>query len=965
MHIRNVAARARLLAGYNLPCMRPSSAESTGVVGRAAEVARLMALMERAMSGRGVAVLVEGEPGIGKTMLVSVVEAECRRREVRVLRGKADELDQRLPFAAITSCLGVTATAASATDADLARIAALVRGDRQRSLIAAPDIEFIVTEAILDLVDTWCTAGPVALLLDDLQWADLPSLLVLHRLSTMIGELPLLVVGAYRSMPQRDELDGLRRRLHAGGAPTITLSPLADDAVAELVAQLVGAPAGPGLLRLVAGAAGNPMYVTELVNALLRDGSIELTEGRAEVKDERGRALSSSLVETIAQRLNFLSQRAREILRVAALLGSGFDVTELSAVLHAPAIELWDVLTEAVRCGVLLDAGSTLTFRHDLIRQVFAEDLPPAARTALHLEIGRALADSGAPVARVAEHLLVGPDLDGPALDWLARAAPDLVLRAPGTAVDLLRRAIASVGDRPPADALRCHLARALLWAGQPAEAAQYVQLALAANRDHRGEAALRWLLAQAHFLQGNQQDAVDEAARALALPDVSPSERVRFQALTAQSYFYLGQMGPAVAAGMAVAASASTGDGSMAGYGRYVLASVRLAQGRVLEALDLIDRAIVEMTGREIRPGITPHLVRGLCLMDMDRFDEADREYEVGLRDSGLAMVALPLGWYHWARADLRFFEGRWDDASSEIEAGLDALDYLGIRQVLRSVAALIAVHRGDPTTYADLVMKPDTSSAGRIFGWHREWARALTWEARGEPERALDVLLDRWARGIETMPQPHMLHLCPDVARLACRLDDRSMIDAVATAAEEFTAVFPAVGMRTTAMMCRGVADQQPDLLRQAAGAYHEVGRTLNEGMAWECAATVLARLGHAAESRRALDAALDVYERLDARWDAGRAEAQMEGLGVRPSPHGVDRRPTTGWEALTETERNIAALVAKGRSNPEIAGEMYLSRRTVQHRVSSILAKLGLASRFELAVAERRHRDRAGQE
>jgi len=547
-------------------------------------------------------------------------------------------------------------------------------------------------------------------------------------------------------------------------------------------------------------------------------------------------------------------------------------------------------------------------------------------------------------------------------LDWLAGAAPDLVVRAPRTAVDLLRRALASAGDRPPADALRCHLAKALLWAGRPSETAQHVRLALAANRDPRRETALRWLLAQAHFLQGNQQDAVDEAARALASPEVSPSERVRFQALTAQCYYYLGQMGPAAAAGMAAAMSAPTGDASMAGYGRYVLASVRLAQGRVVEALDLIDRAIVEMTGREIRPGITPHLVRGRCLMEMDRFDEADRAYEVGLRDSGLAMVALPLGWYHWARADLRLVEGRWDDASSEIEAGLDAVDYLGIRQVLRGVAALIAVHRGDPTTYADLVMKPDTSSAGRIFGWHREWARALTWEAQGEPERAWELVLDRWTRGVQTMPQPHMQHLCPDLARLACRLDARSMIEAVATAAERFTEVSPAVSMRATAMMCRGVADEQPDLLRQAAAAYHEVSRPLNEGMAWECAATVLARLGRAAESRRALDAALDVYERLDATWDAGRAEAQMVRLGVRPSPHGPDRRPTTGWEALTDTERNIAALVARGLSNPEIAGEMYLSRRTVQHHVSSILAKLGLTSRFELAIAERKHRDRS---
>jgi DNA-binding NarL/FixJ family response regulator len=144
-----------------------------------------------------------------------------------------------------------------------------------------------------------------------------------------------------------------------------------------------------------------------------------------------------------------------------------------------------------------------------------------------------------------------------------------------------------------------------------------------------------------------------------------------------------------------------------------------------------------------------------------------------------------------------------------------------------------------------------------------------------------------------------------------------------------------------------------------------FHTAGRPLFEGYAWEHAAVLLAGDRQFPAARRALAGAIDRYEHLGAAWDLDRATTRLASLGVRRTRRVVPQRPTTGWEALTGTERRVAALVAQGRSNPDIGTELLLSRRTAQNHVSHILAKLGLSSRVELAIAVAQRADRAGQD
>jgi DNA-binding NarL/FixJ family response regulator len=948
-------------------------------VGRVEEVARLRELARRAVAGQGAVVLIEGEPGAGKTTMLGVAAAEARRLGVRVLRDGGVQVERPMPFSAVSSWL----------NAELA-IAAAGTG--------AADRDFLVTEALLDRVDAWCSTAPLMLLVDDLQWADPSSLLLLGRLGRTARQLPLLLAVAYQppsptapSVPvapavqpgpiataidptatgllapslladpaaASPELDTLLRSLRGRGAVSITLAPMSEDDIATLVETLVGAPPGPWLRKALAGAGGNPMYALEVLGALARTGRIAVSDGVATLRRGRKplRGVPDTLVELIRRRLAALSKPSLDVLQAAAVLGPDVDLTDLAAVLGTPVISLWQPVSEAVAAGLLTDSDGHLVFRHDLVRQTLADDLGRAAAAALQQRAGQALAAAGAPVERVAQHLVAGtaPEIPADLLDWLVRSAGTLVARAPELAVELLARAL---GQDPGADGLRFEYARALLWAGQPADAQRAIRVALSVRDGHAdgaGETTLRWLLAQAYLQRGRVEEALAEAEDVLLGGGLTSTEEARFHGFIAQCLLLCGQIDAADAAAERAGADGRAGtDGYATAYGLSVHAGVQLLRDRPAEALDLADRALAALGGRPIQPDrqFAPHLVRGLCLLELDRPVEAAAACEEGRAQSEHGGRAF-LTWHHMALARVRYTDGRWDDALAEVEAGLDAIDCLGMTEGLRSQAALIMLHRGDSLAdgpYADVLAYRDASLAGRHWGPLRLSAQALGWERDGKPDRALDTLLDAWERRGQPM------YLAADLARLAAITGQRSRMRKVADALDRITAHHPATHLRGTVALCRGVATADPELLLAAATAFGAAGRPLLEGHAYEEAAAVLAGAGQHAEARTALDAAVDRYEHLDAAWDLERAQARLRRAGVRHRH--VRQRPKTGWEALTETERRVAALVAEGRSNPDIAAKLYLSRRTVRNHVSHILAKLGLSSRVELAVRAYEH-------
>jgi DNA-binding CsgD family transcriptional regulator len=155
-----------------------------------------------------------------------------------------------------------------------------------------------------------------------------------------------------------------------------------------------------------------------------------------------------------------------------------------------------------------------------------------------------------------------------------------------------------------------------------------------------------------------------------------------------------------------------------------------------------------------------------------------------------------------------------------------------------------------------------------------------------------------------------------------------------------------------RAAATHCRGLVDADPAILLAAAEEYDRLTSPLLRGLALENAAVLLAGTGDAQAARVAYRKAIDMFTDLDATWDVRRADSRLRPLGVRRGPRGPRQRPATGWDALTPAERGVAVLVAKGRSNPDIAADLFLSRRTVQSHVSHVLAKLGAQSRVDIA-------------
>jgi DNA-binding CsgD family transcriptional regulator len=663
--------------------------------------------------------------------------------------------------------------------------------------------------------------------------------------------------------------------------------------------------------------------------------------------------LPKSLVEVIVQRLDFLPRKARETLEMAAVLGKSIDVAETSTVLELSVAEVSDVVSQALDAGLLVDTGRQLVFRHDLIRQVLAEHLPLPVRTALHLRAGQKLASLGAPVERVAAHLLAGTTLDRQTLEWLVRSADSLIVRAPKLAVSLLRRALAAVED-DTADVLRFHLVRALLWDGHPADAEPGARAALAADRDPDREGRLRWLLAQACYRQGRLADTVAVAEEALSSAHLTPGEIGRFQGFSAICLFYLERFDAGeVAAAKAVAAGEAGRDPHASAIGYLAMAALRFAQGDMEQALSLNDRALAAFD-RGIQPDlqVDPYAMRGYCLLELDRFADADEALATAvghnLRTGGVYLTLV-----YALRARLRFLDGRWDDALAEIQTGLDSPDPLGQAPGLRALAALIAIHRGTYFRDPDGIPEPDDGLGGRKYGYLMRWAQALVQETQTGQQHALDLLYPVWeqARGLDN--RRVIYRICPDLARLAAGVGDRKRAQDLATTAEALAAPQPTDSLRGTAQLCRGLADEEPDLLLAAAQSFRQARWPLYEGHAYESLAVVVARLGRTDEARDALDKALGLYAGLDAAWAMARAEARLRQAGIRRGVHGRRKRPRHGWEALTETERKVALLVAEGRSNLDIATHMFLSRRTVQSHVSSILTKLNLRSRVELAI------------
>ncbi len=912
------------------------------LVGRDVERGRLRAWVKDVAAGRGTAVLLEGEPGVGKSALLEAGLAHAPDLGCRLLWGRGEELTQRFILRPLLGCLPGNVVNGQRVD----EIAGMLRGEAGGVPQTGGDPVAAACEQMLALVDELCAAGPVVLVVDDLHWADEPTVQVWHRLARSVQQLPLLLVGAARPQPKRDDLAALRRGVSQGGGELIELGPLPEPAVVELVGVLTGASPGPNLTRLAAGAAGNALYLIELVAALQRDGVLTVDA----VSEAPPDIAPASLGGAIAGRLEFLSAPTRDVLRAGCLLGDGFAVSDLATVLRRPAADFVGALREATGAGVLVDTGTTLSFRHGLIRDALYYDTPESLRAALHRDAAEALAVAAAPIDRVAAQLLrAGDTVDVWTLDWLTATAPELTSQAPGVAAELLRVALDRVSASDPRrGTIAARLATALFRVGRSREAEQAAHTALAQTTEPDLIGQLYWYFCES----GRFDDAFAEVTHALGGPGLRPDHDARLRAMAAQCHGNVGDIaGAESAAETALVAARAAGDPWATAYALNVAAMTRTYHGKLAAALPLRESALALVRDHPELTDLRLLLETNQAdtLVDLDRYADARHGLNEVLR---LAERTGNLRGLTMARAILARVEyetGRWDDALFEAGAPAEFPDPSSASYV-HGIAALISVHRDD-AAMARHHIDAGTAMAG---GWHDTvlHARAVEHERAGRPADGLAELV-RYLTAQQRTAADWVTHLTGvDAVRLAVMVGDLRTAADLTRRMEGFAARVDTASARGAVLFARGLVDTDAAFLIRAADTYRDIDRALPSAQAMEVAADLCVEAGDRTAARRLFTEAIAVYTRLGAGWDVARTDARFRALGIRRGRRPAGVRPQFGPESLTETETTIARLVAEGLSNPEIGDRLFLSRRTVQTHVSHILAKLDMRSRVEIA-------------
>ena len=917
----------------------------------------LLGLLERTEQGLGAAAFIRGEAGIGKTSLAVVLADQALARGFRVLQGAASELERDRPFGALAQAFEIGSHSSDHERADIARLLLGEGAGEGPEAGRPPEVRFRLIEAFVSLTERLGLAGPVLVVIEDLHWADPSTVLALDHLGRRLAHLPVVVLGTYRPSPRPADLGRVVHHLAGQGALHLLLGPLDASAVASLVEDVAGAPPGPELLSAAAGAAGNPLFVTELVRELKAEGALRIVGGVADVE---GRVVPPSFQLLVLRELSLLPEPTLHVLRVASIMGTSFSMADLANVLGRRPSDILHALDEAFTANVLDQAGDSLAFRHELVREAVYLDLPPAARRGLHHQAGRALAAAGATALQVATHMSRGAELgDVDAAEWLRRAAGEAAPRAPAVAVELLRRALElAPAGHSHRDAVTAELVEALLWSGRLPEAVELARQLLGRDQDAQRRNTVQLSICRALLIGGQVEEASREIESAAGAFEGDERQRLGLDVQAALVRLFSGDAeGARAAAEDALGRADRLGADALRQQAYSVIGLAAFLAGAIPRAIEATTLALERAGPLSIAAhGFEPHFFLGTALIEADRLDEADRVLREGQRIAQQLGMTWQLAQYHGQIGLQRMAAGQWDDAIAELEAAVVAAEETGVAAVFYlALMAVVAVHRGSLVLAASHVARAEreVASGARLGADAAMWASALLQEARGDHAAALSALEAAWQLDRTLGFRSQYVRLGVDLTRLAVAAGRPELAQGVAEAMEEAAAVNPAPSWRGSALVCRGLAEADAGALRAAVQAYRESPRLAERAWALVEAGVAMGRAGRREEAIAWLMEGLDGCEELGAVRDVARAGAALRGLGVRRGRRGSRRRPPAGWDSLTPTELAIVRLVAEGLTNAEIGGRLFISGRTVESHLSHVFAKLNMASKLQLAA------------
>ena len=902
------------------------------LLGRDVELALLRAFLERRPEDGAAALLLEGEPGIGKTAMWRAATEAARERGFRVLRTCPSEAERTLSFAALGDLLG---------DAHevIEQLPALQRRPLAVALLLeqtdgpTPDRRAIGV-ALLATLRTLAEERPLLLAIDDIQWIDPPTAAALAFALRRLADQPLCVV-----MTERTGSDAAlgHEVARAVSCERLALGPLSLGAVRRLLQERLDAAfPRPVLRRIYDQSAGNAFFALELARALRSRGGVLSPADELPVPRELERLL--------AERLERLPPETQEPLAaVAALAEPTLDLVEE------------ELLEPAFADGVLALEHGRIRFAHPLLAAVAYQRVGPRARRVLHRRLGELVRD---PEQR-ARHLALGADgADAAVAATLDEAAARAQARgAPETAAELAEHAITLT---PPEDREGA--------AVRGAKAAEYETLA---GDDRWARALLEEALAgdpagpaRARVLQGlGMIEDYADVERGVAMLREALEHSRGDDALEAELNAQLAQMLHNVPreaepfARSAVEVAERVGDPVLLAAALCSLGRIHFRLGRGFRS-DLWDRAL-ELDGQcEAMPivarPVTELGTESKWVGDIDRSRALlERARRIGY-ERGDSTVAAPL----FQSCTLELLADNW-------RRGLELVDELSAlaaqnERPTEALTALCAAARLHAHLGDEAETRRSAAEARRLSDDERAWA-AGTIEVTSAALSLLELSLDRPAaafaearramsadreRGLE---EPAILLSFPFEIEAAIALGETDEAEELLDWIEERALRLDREWALACAARCRGLLAAARGDEAGAAAAFEralqehervqyrrfELGRTLL------AQGETLRRFKKRRAAREAIEAARDLFDELGARlWSvkAGRELARVAG-----------RRRTEG---LTETERRVAALVASGKSNKEVASELFVTVHTVESNLTRIYEKLGVRSRTELA-------------
>ncbi|MFE2088609.1 AAA family ATPase [Streptomyces sp. NPDC059460] len=907
--------------------MRSAVAGRSELIGRRRESETVNLLVEGVRAGRGGALVVRGEAGIGKSALLDSVRTVPG---VRVLRVGGVEFETELAFAAVHQLCAPTLDGLGKLPAPQLEALSAAFGLGGEGV---PD-RFRVGLAVLGLLSETAAKQPLLCVVDDAQWLDQASAQTLAFAARRVQNEPVAFVFATRELDDRRELAGL---------PELPLQGLAEDDARNLLNSRIRAPLdGPVRERIIAEARGNPLALLELPRTAELAGGFGLPDAVP---------ASGKVEASFRTRLRELPDRSRLLLLVAAAETTG------DPVLLWRAAESLGINAEAAMPAEdadLVSLGLWVRFRHPLVRSTVYQDASPADRRAVHGALAQAMADSDEP-DRWAWHrsqAAAGPDAG--VAEALARSAGRAQARGGIAAAAAFLEAAARLTPEPVLRAERALAAAGAKRDTGAVEAALDLLAAAGAGRlDDQLRARTETLRARIAFDQYRNDAAVvrlQKAAQLTAPLDAASAREIFLETLAAAVFVGRFVEGPrlldtAEAARAVIPALAPARpldlllDGLTTQARDGFLAAAPLLRGVVDSYLE---------SGRD--EGFSPGELWLACSAAMDLWDDAawrtlaDRQIRSSRATGALAVLPVTLSY----RALAHIHAGEFDDAGALIdeayviaaEVGAPGLDYVDVS---------LAAWRGDEertTGLAEAALRGATARGEGRLVTAVEYAQAVLFNGLGRPAAALDAC--RAACDLDEMGFHAWIPV--EYVEAAVRSGNRELAVPVLEKLTERTAASPtdwAVGveLRSRALLTEG--PKADDLYREAIDRLDRSEARAHAARARLLHGEWLRRGGHRLEARTQLRAAHDMLTSIGADAFAVRAAHELGASGEHPRK----RRAGANADQLTAQEFQIARLVATGATSREVGSQLFLSPRTIDAHLRNIFKKLSITSRRQL--------------